>query len=388
MSNEKLTTTTERTFKDEEYQSRLKQVRANMAQAEIDTLLVQSFANIFYLIGHQTTGLANFHCLVIPSQGEPYLVVRRLELLMAQASSWITNFTVWEDVDDPVEVTIQSLLEHGLTKGSIGLEQSALAVSARQFMLMQQHLTDADLMDASGLVEKCRRVKSSREIDYIRETGRMTVAGMQAALDQIGEGRSENEIAAAAVSTMYRQGSEYMAREPTVNSGTRSGIPHTTFKRRIMQRGDAVLLEMSASYNRYSAPLMRSAFIGAPSSEVEKWAEACVNGLEAALKTVAPGRTGGDIEKAVSDVYRQYGLSAGKRAGYSVGIGFPVTWMEAEIISLKQGDSTVLEPNMVFHIVPALRQPHRFAVGCSETVRVTETGVEILTGMERKLFIK
>src|SRR3546814_19442524 len=76
------------------------------------------------------------------------------------------------------------------------------------------------------------------------------------------------------------------------------------------------------------------------------------------------------IERAISDVYRAHGLSAGKRAGYSVGIGFPPTWMEAEIIALKRDDPTVLQPGMVFHIVPALREAGQFAVGCSETVQI------------------
>src|SRR3546814_2056149 len=83
------------------------------------------------------------------------------------------------------------------------------------------------------------------------------------------------------------------------------------------------------------------------------------------------------------DVSRAHGLAAGKRAGYSVGIGFPPTWMEAEIIALKRDDPTVLHPGMVFHIVPALREAGQFAVGCSETVLVTENGVEVLTKLER-----
>src|SRR3546814_1141907 len=51
---------------------RLAAVRERMGQAGIDTMLVHTFANIFYLIGHQTTGLANYHCLVIPMSGEPF----------------------------------------------------------------------------------------------------------------------------------------------------------------------------------------------------------------------------------------------------------------------------------------------------------------------------
>src|SRR3546814_6806386 len=77
----------EKTFEVPEYHRRLAAVRERMGQAGVETLLVHTFANIFYLIGHQTTGLANYHCLVIPARGEPFLVVRRLEWPLADARS-------------------------------------------------------------------------------------------------------------------------------------------------------------------------------------------------------------------------------------------------------------------------------------------------------------
>jgi Xaa-Pro dipeptidase len=186
---------------------------------------------------------------------------------------------------------------------------------------------------------------------------------------------------------MYSAGSEFMSREPTVTSGARSGIAHTSFKRRRIELGDTVLLEMSACYNRYSGPLMRAVSVGRPSDSVKKYSDACIASLDAAIAVAKPGVTAGEVERAVGNAYRSAGLSAGKRAGYSVGIGFPVTWMEADIIALTRDDSTVLESGMVFHIVPAIREPRKFAVGCSETLLITPSGNEILTSVDRKLFV-
>ncbi|WP_345245789.1 Xaa-Pro peptidase family protein [Pigmentiphaga soli] len=381
-------TSYEMTFGVEEYRERLRKVRAGMAEAGVDTLLLNSFANIFYLIGHQTTGLANYHCLIVPMEGEPLLVVRRLELLLAQSCSWISEFVAWEDHEDPVEVTTRTLSARGLAAGRLGVEKGSLAVSARAMEQLQAALGGARLVDATGVVEACRRIKSPAEIAYIRRTAEITGAGMRAALAAVRAGVTENHVAAAAVSAMYEAGSEFMSREPTVNSGPRSGIAHTSFKRRVIEPGDTVLLEMSACYNRYSAPLMRVASIGEPQARVRAMSDACIGGLEAGIAAVRPGATAGDIERAVGEVYRAHGLSAGKRAGYSIGIGFPPSWMEAEIIALKRDDPTVLVPGMVFHIVPALREPRQFAVGCSESVLVTEQGHEVLTALDRKLFVK
>lgn len=377
----------EMTFGLDEYAGRLATVREGMGRLGVDTLLVHTFANIFYLIGHQTTGLANYHCLVIPAQGDPFLVVRRLEAPLAQASSWINDFVIWEDHEDPSVVTIEALRKRGLNRGTIGVENSSISVSARFMEQIQSGLTNTSFKDAGGVVEGARRIKSPAEIEYMRRAAVMTSLGVKAAIDAIRPGVTENDVAAEAVSAMYRAGSEFMSREPTVISGTRSGIAHLSFKRRVLEAGDCVLLEMSACYNRYNAPLMRVASIGQPCDQMRRMGDAVLAGLEGAIAAVKPGATAGDVERAVSDAYRAAGLSAGKRAGYSVGVGFPVTWMEAEIIALKRDDPTVLEPGMVLHIVPALREPRKFAVGCSETVLVTDSGHEVLTKLDRKVFV-
>ena len=77
-----------------------------------------------------------------------------------------------------------------------------------------------------------------------------------------------------------------------------------------------------------------------------------------------------------------------KRTGYSIGIGFAPDWGEGHILSLKTPDPTPLEPGMVFHISPALLVPAECGVGFSETVLVTDTGVEVLTSFPRQLVVR
>lgn len=385
---EQLAITKELIFSLEEYQERVAKVRREMSAQGIDTLLVHTFQNIFYLTGHQTFGLTNYHCLVVPLQGELFLVVRKLESDLARKSSWLEQFVTWGDLDDPVALTVTTLQQRGLGKGRIGMEEDSSYLTPRAAARIRAGIPDAHFLDAGGTVEKVRRIKSPREIEYIRETARMTGAGIRAAIEEIGEGKTENDVAAAAIAAMYRAGSEYLQRDPTVTSGPRSGIAHTMHKRRVLQRGDAVLLEMGACYNRYSGPLMRGVVIGKPADLLQRMAEACLEGLNAALAAMKPGATAGDVDEACRKGVEKHGFPFPKRTGYSIGVGFYPTWMEAHIIALKKDDPTVLEPGMAFHMPPALREPERFGVGFSETVVVTPTGCEVLTDVERKLFIK
>jgi Xaa-Pro dipeptidase len=63
------------------------------------------------------------------------------------------------------------------------------------------------------------------------------------------------------------------------------------------------------------------------------------------------------------------------RSGYSIGIAFPPSWDEGYILSLFQGDSSVLEPGMTFHVIPWMWGiDGDKTCGISDTFYITEDG--------------
>jgi len=54
-----------------------------------------------------------------------------------------------------------------------------------------------DLPDGSGIIEHVRRVKSPKEIEYIRQAGRYRAASLQAAIDAIAPGKTDSDVAAS-----------------------------------------------------------------------------------------------------------------------------------------------------------------------------------------------
>jgi len=227
------------------------------------------------------------------------------------------------------------------------------------------------------------------QIEKMREAARITAIGMKAALAACRVGVTENDVAAAAMDALVRAGSEYFPSDPIVTSGFRAGIPHTTFERRRLERGDTVLLEMTGAFGRYVGPLMRAVSLGEPTPKVRKMADLCVEGLNRAIAAIRPGVTAGQVDDACRTVMEEAGMyeSFRKRTGYSVGLAFPPNWNEGHIISLGRDDPTVLEPGMVFHMPPALRDYGVSCVGFSETVAVTAEGCNVLTTSPRALTI-
>ena len=54
--------------------------------------------------------------------------------------------------------------------------------SLERFNALRGALPDATFVKAHGIIERLRAVKSPRELDALREAGRIAMAGMQAAI--------------------------------------------------------------------------------------------------------------------------------------------------------------------------------------------------------------
>ncbi|MFQ3201198.1 MAG: Xaa-Pro dipeptidase, partial [Zhongshania sp.] len=77
------------------------------------------------------------------------------------------------------------------------------------------------------------------------------------------------------------------------------------------------------------------------------------------------------------------------RSGYSIGIAFPPSWDEGYIVSLKQGESAVLQPGMTFHIIPWMwGVDGDKTCGISDSIYITDTGCESFFTMDRDFTVK
>jgi Xaa-Pro dipeptidase len=368
-----------------EYDQRLKKLREGMNARALDLLLVFIPENVLYLSGYVTIGFSNFQALMIPADGQPVMFIREMERLVAQATTWLEDFEIFADDQDPLARLGEVIAAQGWAGARIGAEMNGGFVSAALMRKLEEKLPG--LRDGSGLVEHLRRIKSVDEVALIRRACRITEAGMSAAYGSIRPGATDNAVAAAAYSAMMGQGADFFVTDPIVTSGWRSGIAHTTFANRTLENGDTLLLEFGGCFRRYFGPLMRSAAIGDVDVEVLKMADVLTEALNAAIATIRPGVTSGSVDEACRGVIERAGFEAyfRKRTGYSVGSAYAPSWGEGHIVSLRKDDPTVLEAGMVFHIPPALRNPGRHGIGLSETVVVTATGCEVLTQFPRAL---
>ena len=378
----------ETAFPAAEYHGRLARVRGAMAEAGMDALLVRHPDNVLYLSGYQTFAVQNAETLILPAEGDPLLVVPAPELGTALLHTWLDRAFGFDPERSPGLCIAEGLREGGLGKAAIGIERETGALGVRCLDALREALPGARFLDAAHLVETRKAVKSEREIAYHRRAAAMTDAGMAAALAAVAEGGSDNAVAAAASQAMLHAGSEHMCVSPIVTAGARSGILHSTHKRRPLARGDLVCIEIGACCERYTTPLMRTASIGAPPAGARRLADACLRALDRVLETLRPGRSGHEVAEA-----GWKGIAAAGEDlvfhgcfGYGVGAGFPPSWADRSGLIMR-GRHAPLRAGMIFHHPVALRRLGEYGVMFSETTLVTESGCEPLGDTERRLFM-
>ena len=262
--------------------------------------------------------------------------------------------------------------------------------SARGFDELRKDLPRADFKDGNLLVSWVRITKSDREIEYMKQAGKICEKVMQTALDKLSPGVRECDAVAAVYQAQMTGtsefGGDYPAIVPMMPTGEKTSAPHLTWTDEPYENEQAVNLELAACRHRYHAPLARTAYLGKnPPDKLTRLAELTVEGLNLTLAAIKPGMFCEEVEMVWRRHIAKAGLEKESRIGYSMGLNYPPDWGE-HTASLRPGDKTVLAPNMTFHMILGMWMDN-YGFECSESFRVTENGCETLADFPRKLFV-
>ncbi|MEO5343058.1 MAG: ectoine hydrolase [Gammaproteobacteria bacterium SHHR-1] len=365
------------TFPFSEYQRRISELRERMRERLLDAVIISDAENIMYLTDYQTTGYSFFQALVVPLEGEPWMVTRTLEESNVHARTWVELTRPYPDTGDAIQMLVTSLVEFGLAGQIIGYERNSYYFTAYHQDYFHTSFTKSRIMDCFGIVEEGRVIKSAVELEVMHKAALATKAGMQAGIAAVRPGVTENEIGGAISQAMFAAGGETPAVMPYVTSGPRSMIGHATWEGRVVQPGEHVFLEVGGCFRRYHTAMMRTVVCGELSESMFKAQELMKKALATAHREFRPGLTVSDADKMMRNIISKNDVGARliTRSGYSIGIAFPPAWDEGYIMSLFQGSSAILRPGMTFHVIPWMWGiDGDKSCGISDTFYITEDG--------------
>ena len=366
--------------------ARLARVRGRLSALGLESLLVTSLPNVFYLTGLRASAAA---AIVTPDEVElitdfRYLTPAATLVASARGPAALTV--------TPVEGSYDETIRDSVNRGHasrVGIEADHLTL--RQWTWLTDSLGhEVTLVRTEGLVEAVRLVKDAAEIDALRTAGGLLARAVAPVLEFVRTGRTEREIAADIDRTVAAVGFEDRAFETIVASGPNSALPHARPGHRRLGGDDLVVLDFGGVYNGYCVDLSRTVCVGQRSQEAMRLHRAVLDAQTAAIAVVRPGIPASDVDAAARGVLEREGLA--EAFGHSTGHGLGVEVHEGPRIARARhvgptGSAVLLESGMVFTVEPGVYIPDVGGVRIEDDVLVTPEGCEVLTEASRELVV-
>lgn len=386
-------------FTRAEFGARLAAVKAAMAKRGLDVLLLAEPPNQNYLTGYNAWSFYTPQMVIVAlTHDEPIWIGRFMDRISAVMTTYLADGNIRAYPDryvhsatlTPCDYYAEIVKELAGETARVGVEMGGYYYNARTHADLVRALPRATFVDADLLVNWIRIVKSPAELTIMRQAGKITDAMMQRAIDTIAPGVRECDVAAAIYHQMVagtpEYGGSYSCAPTFLCVGDRAKAPHPHWTDDPIPAQTTINLELYGVRHRYQINLSRSIVVGKPDPAYKKLSDVAIEALTAGLDAVRPGRTCEDIATVFTHVFARHGLEKEARVGYSIGVGFPPAVGE-RTASIRKGDMTVLEPGMVFHMMPGLWFEDT-SIAITQSFAVTETGHEALTATPRTLFVK
>jgi ectoine hydrolase len=386
-------------FEMAEYGARLFQTRAAMADRGLDALFVTDPSNQAWLTAYDGWSFYVHQGVIVLPDTDPIWWGRSQDTNGALRTVWMGPDRVVGYADGFVQSTerhpmqdLAALLSDlGFAIARIGVEMDNYYFSAKAMAVLTESLPQVRWVDATGLVNWQRAVKSEAEIGFMRKAALISEKIVDGLLERVEPGIPKNEI----VAEIYRDAvrgvdgvwGDYPAIVPLLPSGSDAAAPHLTWDGRPFATGEATFFEISGCYRRYHAPFCRTLFLGEVPDFLRRAEDALVMGLEAGLDVARAGNRACDIANALAVPLERAGIERGARCGYPIGLSYPPDWGE-RTISLRSDDETVLQPGMTFHFMPGLWMQD-WGLEITESILIRESGpAETFCNRPRQLFVK
>jgi ectoine hydrolase len=386
-------------FSAAEYDRRLALVRAAMEKAGLDALFVEDPSNMAWLTGYDGWSFYVHQGVIVLPDADPIWWGRGQDAAGAHRTVWMETGRVVPYADTYVMSTerhpMQDLARHlkalGLFRGRIGVEMENYYFSAKAYLVMREELPDAELVDATALVNWQRMVKSGEEIAFMRKAARIAEALVDGVVERIEPGLRKNDLVAEimrdAIRGVGEDWGDYAAIVPLTPSGPDAAAPHLTWNGKPFETGEATFFELAGCYRRYHTPFCRTVFLGTPPDYLREAEKALVEGLEAGLEAARPGNVAGDVARALHAPLERAGIERGARCGYPIGLSYPPDWGE-RTASFREEDTTELRPGMTFHFMPGLWMDG-WGIEITEPILIREEGAaECFCDRPRQVFVK
>jgi Xaa-Pro aminopeptidase len=373
-------------FSDAEYDRRVAAACQGMAAAGLDALVVFASASSPSAVTYLTNYAPLFGNAFAVLRADGSMVVTTDSVLHAEPM----HSMIWMCRVPDVRVALGPIYG-GAVDEVASLAAGAVPPGARAGLVGGAALPQAlhaalsarlpGLRPADAVLNAVRLVKSDEEIDKMREAGRIADSAMAAVFGALGAGVEETRAAAAGVERLHTLGATE-AFGTCVVAGAQAGLKHGKPRRRAVEDGEMVFIDLGAALDGYMSDTSRCAVAGAapgPARATGAARDLLQVGLDlyhAGLQEMRPGRAVDDVSNALLAVVRGTKFEADYcPGGFGHGIGMAVI----EQPGLYAGNRFELRPRMTVAYEPMVVVQGLGTGVVEDTLLITDRGYERLT---------
>ncbi|HWF80646.1 MAG TPA: Xaa-Pro peptidase family protein [Streptosporangiaceae bacterium] len=349
--------------------------------AGLDALLLTPGPDLRYVVGYDAHALERLTCLAVPADGDPFLLLPRLELPAAQASPagrLGIELVPWDETDDPYALVARALSRQGgRSPAVVGLADRMWALMVLRF---RAALPDAEQRLASLALGPLRARKSAAEVAALREAAEAIDRVHAEVPGWLRPGRTEEQVAADICEAIVAQGHS-RADFAIVASGPNAASPHHTASDRVLRAGDAVVVDIGGTMpTGYCSDCTRTYSIGDPPDDFAAYYQVLKQAQHAACEAVRPGVSAESVDAAAREPITAagYGEYFVHRTGHGIGLE---THEDPYIVA---GNTEQLRPGHAFSVEPGI-YPGPHGARIEDIVVCTESGCERLNLVTRDL---
>ncbi|HEX7197444.1 MAG TPA: aminopeptidase P family protein [Candidatus Limnocylindria bacterium] len=361
------------------YRGRLRRAAAEAADRGVDALLITPSPDYAYLLGYAAPAMERLTCLVVPADGDPALLLPRLEEPLARHElgemAEDVGLVPWDETDDPIRL-VQAIVA--------GARRVAVQdqMWARFALRLRAALDPTELVEAGPTMSALRRVKSPEEVELLRAAGSAADTAMTAILGERLSGRTEADVSRRIRELLLEAGHD-TAGFAIVASGPNSASPHHVAGERVIESGDAIVLDIGGVREGYCSDTSRTAFVGDPDPEFAALHAVLREAQSAACEAVRPGVPCSEIDAVARRAIDEagYGEAFIHRTGHGIGME---THEEPYIVA---SNPEPLREGHAFSVEPGIYLRDRWGARIEDIVVCTDAGGERLNTTSTELYL-
>jgi Xaa-Pro dipeptidase len=381
----------------QEYKARLNQLLQALQKDGLDGVVLFDRDYILYYTGFAFIPTERPIAFVANADGKSSLFVPRLELEHAGSNKIVDEVSYYIEYPDqthPMDILADTLKAFNI-KQRIAVDEDGYPWTLGYQGPSLSQLTGAEVRQIRTLIEDQMAIKSPTEVALLKESVRWGNLAHSLLQRYTKVGKTETEVSRqasdeATYAMLDAIGPIYRAQSPFWSGasagyrgqiGRNAAIPHALAANIIFQSGDVLVTGATAPIWGYVSELERTMILGKASQDQLRFFNHMLCLQDLAFENIQPGRRCSDVDRVVKDYYQEHNLQMywKHHTGHAIGLRYH----EGPFLDI--GDDTEIKPGMVFTVEPGLYVPNIGGFRHSDTVLVTEDGIEVLTYYPRDL---